>query len=99
MAATKNLSCFHCGELIEVTGLVGRSESCPKCDSDLHCCLNCQHYDPSVANECRETQAEAVRIKDRSNFCDYFEPIARASRGGRKGQEAARNTWDKLFKK
>ncbi len=53
---------------------VGRREECPSCGSDVHVCKNCQHYDPKIYNECREPQAEVVREKDRSNFCDFFVP-------------------------
>ena len=58
---------------LAVTGRVGRGESCPSCGADMHCCRNCEFYDPAAYNECREPQAERVLEKDRSNFCDYFQ--------------------------
>lgn len=65
-------NCFSCGREVEVLETVGRGESCPHCDSDMHCCRNCEFYDPISANECREPVAERVLEKDRSNFCDFF---------------------------
>lgn len=66
-------ACFSCGKPLEVTDRVGRQETCPSCEVDLHCCRNCGFYDPKAYNECREPQAERVLEKERSNFCDYFQ--------------------------
>ncbi|MCB0321860.1 MAG: hypothetical protein KDD60_13120 [Bdellovibrionales bacterium] len=71
-----NILCAHCGK--EIPSLpssahsVGRRETCPSCDGDLHCCLQCEFFDRSAYNECREPQADRVLDKDRSNHCDYF---------------------------
>jgi hypothetical protein len=51
---------------------VGRRDSCESCNSDLHVCYNCLHYDKNSYNECKESQADRVLEKNRSNFCDYF---------------------------
>lgn len=79
---------------------VGRRESCPKCGADLHCCRNCRFYDPTVYNECRETQAERVVEKEKSNFCDYFE-LAEGGVAGRESTEVltAKKRLAGLFKK
>ena len=61
---------------------LGRGDECPKCHWDAHVCLNCKHYDRNFHHECRESQAEYVQVKDRSNFCDYFEPKQNASQAG-----------------
>ncbi len=42
-----------------------RNETCPKCGSDVYCCLNCTNYDEAAHNQCREPQAEKVSVKDR----------------------------------
>ncbi len=65
--------CFSCKKIIELTGRPGRGDSCQSCAADLKVCLNCRFYDDSSYNECREPQAERVKEKDRSNYCDYFE--------------------------
>ena len=44
-----------------------------KCRADLRVCLNCQSYDPRVAEQCRERRAELVFDKAAGNFCEYFE--------------------------
>ena len=44
-----------------------------KCRADLRACLNCQSYDPRVAQQCRERRAEPVLEKAAGNFCEYFE--------------------------
>ena len=58
--------------LVALGGKVSRTESCSKCREDLHSCIHCTYYDPNSYNECRESQAERVTAKERSNFCDYF---------------------------
>jgi hypothetical protein len=65
-------NCHACGESLKVDGMVGRGDECPKCRGDLRCCKNCEYYDPNAYNECRETVAERVVEKHRSNFCSFF---------------------------
>lgn len=95
----KSVFCFTCQTEITVIEKVGRREECPKCRADVHVCKNCAFYDAKVYNECKETQAEVVREKDRSNHCDYFSP-----RQGKMGEvkdpaEALREAAEALFKK
>lgn len=93
--------CFKCSsEIIHSPGaVVGRRDECAKCRSDIHVCRNCKHYDKASYNECRESQAERVLEKDRSNFCDFF-----ALRAGKPGDPsadpaaAAKRKLDDLFK-
>jgi len=92
--------CFHCGRQIEVRERVGFRDSCPGCDRAQHACRNCEFYDPTYHNQCRETQAERVVDKERANFCEYFAPSAR--RAGAQGPSAKAATASKLedlFKK
>ena len=96
------MTCWKCGETIELASgtRVGTRDVCPHCDSDLHACRNCRHYDPAKHNQCAETQAEWVRDKENSNHCDYFSPGAGGrgtSRPGSGGDEA-RKKFDSLFK-
>jgi hypothetical protein len=64
--------CHACLKELEIKIPVGRQETCPFCQSDLHCCLNCAFYVMGSYNSCREPQAERVIEKNRSNFCGYF---------------------------
>ena len=98
-----SFSCFNCGHPIQLLSgaTVLKKDVCPSCDADLHCCKNCRFFDPSVHNECRETQAEWVRYKDKGNYCDYFVPsthitlVKKSSASG----DNAKKRWDSLFKK
>ena len=92
------MNCFSCGKDIPFDGRVGKRETCPHCDADAHVCLNCEFYDRNAHNECRETQAERVRLKDRNNYCDYFTPSTKA--GGKTsgaGKDGARKAFEDLF--
>ncbi|MBI2083906.1 MAG: hypothetical protein HYT76_10135 [Deltaproteobacteria bacterium] len=93
-------SCFSCENSIEVTERVGRRDSCPKCHADLHCCKNCEFYDRSAYNECRESQADRVLDKEKSNFCDYFQ-LAQAPHAMKENDVAAeaKRKLEALFKK
>ena len=51
------------------------------CGADLHVCVQCRHHDPGAYNECRETNAEPVRDRDRANRCDWFAPGAAPGEG------------------
>jgi hypothetical protein len=77
---------------------MGRRDECPSCHSDLHCCLNCTHYDTKASKSCREPVAEPVKEKQRANYCDYF--IFREA-GAVSGEtsDAARKRLDELFKR
>lgn len=55
---------------------ISRREECPHCHKDAKVCLNCRFYDSSVHHECKETQAEWVKDKEKGNFCGYFFPIS-----------------------
>lgn len=98
--AKSEFFCFRCNTAYEFQGRIGRREPCPKCDADLHCCLNCRLYHPSAHNQCNEPQAEWVRDKDRSNYCDYFDP-RRETAGSGAGSTAqdARSRFEDLFHK
>jgi hypothetical protein len=65
--------CSNCGEVWTLPGNPGRGETCMKCRADLRACLNCSHYDPHVAQQCRERRAEPVLEKAVGNFCEYFD--------------------------
>lgn len=70
------LKCFECHKELSFVSQISRREECIHCKADVHVCKNCQFYDPKAYNECREPQAEVIREKDRSNFCDFFQPGA-----------------------
>jgi len=92
--------CFKCGSPYEIKERLERNAVCVAYHADLHCCLNCRHYSAHAHNECNETQAEWVRDKDRSNYCDYFDPKRGAGRGKEDlSRDEARARFDSFFRK
>lgn len=90
--------CVFCGFEIDDKEGIGRRYECTNCSNDLHCCLQCIFYDSAYADECRETQAERVSEKDRSNFCGYFE-FGRIEQEQQTTKFKAKAHLEKLFKK
>ncbi len=64
-------ACHRCGAEVGVSA-VGARDVCERCGAYLHCCHNCEFYEPGVHNDCREPNAEVVADKERGNFCDFF---------------------------
>jgi hypothetical protein len=96
----KGLVCWKCGaELKGVILPLSRREVCAACNAEQHVCKLCRHYDPRVADMCREERAETVSNKERANFCDYFDPRAGAYKPAQTGAAAARQQLDELFGK
>ncbi len=94
--------CWNCG--LGLTSLdYGRGDSCQKCGKDTRVCKSCVFYDRSYNNECRESQADRVVEKEKSNFCDFFKPCQSRPggqvAGGPKPQESLRASAEALFKK
>lgn len=99
MSAAVAGQCWHCGADLSPLDY-GRGDTCRKCGRDTKVCKGCGFYDRSYNNECRESQAERVVEKERSNFCDYFKPaMKQGSAGGGGSRDAARAAADALFKK
>jgi hypothetical protein len=94
--------CWKCGKKLEYPsgGRVLRADACPQCNANLHCCRNCEFYDPSKYNQCAETQAGRVRDKEAVNHCDYFQPnpILMACRGGPSDADDMKKKAVSLFK-
>lgn len=76
---------------------VGRGEYCRACRAEIHACRMCRFYDVSKARQCAEPVAEPVTIKDRANFCGYFEPVAGRFRPQAPAADTARAALDALF--
>jgi hypothetical protein len=94
------MNCFHCARAVEVKERVAFRDTCAGCDRALHACLNCEFYDPSYNNQCREPQAERVVDKDRPNFCEYFAPAHAARKAaGSAAASAGRANLEALFRK
>ncbi len=90
--------CYQCGKELEVGIRIGRTETCPYCRSDLHCCAACRFFDPRRSKQCREPGAELVREKTKANHCDFFSP-AEAPAAKDSMNENVRRELDALFKR
>ena len=56
---------------------MGRSETCPECDSDLRSCRACAYWD-HAQRTCREPTAEVPADPERANFCSAYRLAAPA---------------------
>ena len=94
------MKCWHCGRATEVIERVGFRDECEGCGRALHVCRNCNFYDLSYNNACREPQAERVVDKERFNFCEYFAPgSAKGAGTGTASKSAAQAKLEALFKR
>lgn len=89
--------CYKCGESLSVPEPISRKEECPKCRSDVRVCANCEFYDPKVYNECRESQADRILEKERSNLCDFFK-LKSSSTSVQSDRERLKAQAEALFK-
>ena len=89
--------CGSCGAKLDLV-TVGRRETCPHCDAELHACIHCRHYDENVAKGCKEPFAEVPEDKTDANFCDFFQIGEGEKRGGERKEELL-SAADALFKK
>jgi hypothetical protein len=69
-----SLVCYVCHTENNFLDRLGFRDTCASCHSDLHVCKTCQFYDPNAYNECLEPVAERVKDKERSNFCEFYQP-------------------------
>ena len=97
--------CWKCKKEISLEK-IARSDECPLCHADLHVCKMCDFYESGAHNDCRESSADMVTDKERSNFCDYYRVGKKwiaspaASNDGVGGDDkaaAARNAFNALF--
>lgn len=87
-------------EVSIVDNKVGFRDDCPHCGADLHSCAACGFFDPGSYNDCRETQADRVVDKEKSNFCEYYQPGGSGNAGGGLSPaEEAKRKLEELFKK
>ena len=90
--------CWHCNNELVFEVKMGHRDNCPHCASDLHCCKNCQLYDPGAHNSCREPTSDYVPDKEKFNFCGWFKFIVGPREGAGKVDEAKAKL-DALFKR
>ena len=55
---------------------------CPKCGTQLHCCKQCSHFEPSTRFQCLKPIPVRIPAKDKSNDCSSFTPRVTVARDG-----------------
>ena len=91
--------CANCGAKLEIVGgQVGRRDTCDACGADLRACVQCRHFDPNVAKQCKEPFAEVPDDKESGNFCEFFQ-IGEGGASGQKKQAEALSAAEALFRK
>ncbi len=88
--------CYKCEDPLTFSTKIGRRDMCPNCYAYLHCCKNCQFWDPSVHNECLENRAEFIRDREEGNFCLYF-TFKEVEDGDESEAEKAKQNIEKIF--
>jgi hypothetical protein len=105
--------CWNCATTLPAN--VDFSANCPKCNSALHCCKQCAHFEPATRFQCLKPIPERIAYKDQANQCGQFSSrvtvaregnvsIASGSNGGPpinvpRSSADARAAFDNLFKK
>lgn len=62
--------CWNCSTMFGTS--VDFSGNCPKCNSALHCCKQCAHFEPSTRFQCLKPVPVRVVRKDEVNDCESF---------------------------
>jgi len=99
--------CWKCGKGLVFDGPAGRTMTCDSCGADVRSCKNCVFFSPGSYHDCDERVEDAVRDKERANFCDSFRlrpeyktdhgPGGASGSKGSKGDGSARSAFDGLF--
>ncbi|MCX6550088.1 MAG: hypothetical protein NTY02_03600 [Acidobacteria bacterium] len=89
--------CHRCGNLVNAVVLV--SSTCTKCNMPLHCCAQCDSFNPAARYECMQTIPARISPKDALTTCNLFEARSTVEREtGSVRQTTARSAFDDLFK-
>ena len=98
MSYERSGNCWNCGNALTHLDY-GRADTCLKCGRDTRACKGCEFYDRDYNNQCRESQADRVVEKERSNFCDYFRPKSGIGSAANAEKDSVRAAAEALFKK
>ena len=72
--------CWNCSTTLPMTAEIGAG--CPKCNSALHCCKQCAHFEPSTRFQCLKPIPERIAYKDQANQCALFSSRVTVAREG-----------------
>ena len=68
----KHHYCHRCKKELLFEVKLQRADTCPHCGVHLQCCKNCEHWDMSAHNQCKEHIAEYIPDREKANFCTFF---------------------------
>ena len=89
--------CHRCATISSAD--VAASAKCAKCGTALHCCAQCESFNPAARFECMQAITVRVTPKDAFNLCELFQPRATVEREtGSVRQATSRSAFDDLFK-
>ena len=99
------VKCARCGAELTVPAAWSQTGQCSRCQSDLHTCAQCTHFDTGAPFECQKTIPARISPKDGRNTCSLFEPRTTVEREtksatspGSGGVSSAKKAFDALFK-
>ena len=98
MAYGEKVKCSSCSAVVPTN--LSTDSTCPKCNSDLHTCRQCTHFDPAARFECRKPITARIMNKGGRNTCELFASRTVIERETSSGKPAdARQAFANLFKK
>lgn len=72
--------CFNCSTALPAD--FAFAGTCPKCNSDLHVCKQCTHFEPSTRFQCTKPIPVRIPLKDKANECTLFAARVTVAREG-----------------
>jgi ubiquitin len=98
MAFGEKVKCAACGAKVPLS--IAVDSSCPKCNTDLHSCRQCNYFDPSARFECNKSITARIVNKQARNSCELFLARTVVERETSSGAPTdARQAFANLFKK
>ncbi len=94
--------CGNCGFQVPASDVsITRETRCSKCQTPLHSCRHCTHFDPGSRFECRAPIDVRIADKWAANDCQHFKPAQVLDATGRRADTAAdaKEAFHKLFRK
>ena len=98
MAYGEKVKCSSCSAVVPTN--LSADSTCPKCNSDLHTCRQCNYFDPASRFECRKPITARIMSKGGRNTCELFASRTVIERETSSGKPTdARQAFANLFKK
>lgn len=94
--------CGRCGHQLPASAVsITEETTCSNCQTPLHSCRHCAHFDPGSRWECRVPIEARLADKWAANSCGHFKPVQVLDATGRRADSAvdARSAFENLFKK